>query len=185
MHFRFSIWNHLQEISKKERMTIIVTTHYVEEASKADLQIGFLRRGRVLAEGRPLDLLKDYDQTTLELVFLHLCNRQSKFSTSLDVDDPIPKETRKRKLDSLDTFPKPPVQIMKHIRNLAQMEEIAQCNLTIEAYIVLVLIQKHMINIKRNLSKQLNTRLKKLSKNESIDNTTLKESTIIYRGDYS
>ncbi len=71
------IWNHLINISKTSNTTIIITTHYIEEARKADrvktnkikiksnlsLKVGLMRSGRMLAEDQPSVLLNKYNQT--------------------------------------------------------------------------------------------------------------------------
>lgn len=70
---RQCIWNHLLEISRgKQVCTIVITTHYIEEARKADM-VGMMRYGRLLAEDTPQQLLSLYAKPSLESVFLHLC----------------------------------------------------------------------------------------------------------------
>lgn len=32
----FRIWNYLVEITQKEKISVIITTHYIEEASQAN-----------------------------------------------------------------------------------------------------------------------------------------------------
>jgi len=68
---RTRIWGHLKEISKSG-VTVIITTHYIEEARQADC-VGLMRKGRILAEGEPEELMLRYNQETLEDVFLELC----------------------------------------------------------------------------------------------------------------
>ncbi len=50
----------------------MITTHYIEEARQANV-VGMMRFGRLLAEGHPDTLLEEYERSTLEDVFLHLC----------------------------------------------------------------------------------------------------------------
>ncbi|EFX84768.1 ABC protein, subfamily ABCH [Daphnia pulex] len=69
---RHSIWNHLVRQSVDHGRTIIVTTHYIEEARQANA-IGLMRSGRLLAEDSPENLLRDYNLSSLEDVFLKLC----------------------------------------------------------------------------------------------------------------
>ncbi|CAF3240969.1 unnamed protein product [Rotaria sp. Silwood2] len=69
---REKIWSHLINISQTFKTTIIITTHYIEEARKAD-RVGLMRSGRMLAEDKPSALLNRYNQTSLESVFLQLC----------------------------------------------------------------------------------------------------------------
>ncbi|XP_046464439.1 ABC transporter G family member 20-like [Daphnia pulex] len=69
---RHSIWNHLVRQSVDHGRTVIVTTHYIEEARLADT-IGLMRSGRLLAEDSPDNLLREYNLSSLEDVFLKLC----------------------------------------------------------------------------------------------------------------
>nr|UOU03363.1 ATP-binding cassette subfamily H-like 1 [Brachionus rubens] len=69
---REKIWSHLMDISKTSHTTIMITTHYIEEARKAD-RVGLIRNGRILAENSPDYLLTTYNESSLENVFLKLC----------------------------------------------------------------------------------------------------------------
>lgn len=73
---RKSIWEYLNEISKRDRMTVLITTHYIEEAKNADL-VGLMRHGRLLEEDSPKKLIQKYAVETLEDVFLKLCSREN------------------------------------------------------------------------------------------------------------
>ncbi|XP_054161211.1 ABC transporter G family member 23-like [Oppia nitens] len=69
---RCRIWEYLESLCLNESMTVIITTHYVEESRSAQT-IGFLRFGRILAQSSPAKLLSRYDCVSLEDVFLRLC----------------------------------------------------------------------------------------------------------------
>ncbi|KAI9558718.1 ABC protein [Daphnia sinensis] len=69
---RRSIWNHLIRQSVDHGRTVIVTTHYIEEAREAHT-IGMMRSGRLLAEKSPKNLLRDSRRPSLEDAFLKLC----------------------------------------------------------------------------------------------------------------
>ncbi|XP_055866899.1 ABC transporter G family member 20-like isoform X2 [Biomphalaria glabrata] len=72
---REKIWEHLLEIAKSSlKTTIIITTHYIEEAAQAD-KVGLMRGGRLLAENKPSVLMAKFGLLNLEAVFLHLCHR--------------------------------------------------------------------------------------------------------------
>jgi ABC-type multidrug transport system ATPase subunit/ABC-type multidrug transport system permease subunit len=75
---RARIWHYLKDISRKFGVTIVITTHYIEEARGADC-VGLMRHGRLLAEDNPDVLLERYRCNTLEEVFLYLC-RSEKFA---------------------------------------------------------------------------------------------------------
>lgn len=72
---RQSIWNHLVHITKAGQKTVIITTHYIEEARQAHT-IGLMRSGRLLAEESPQTLLQMYRCVSLEDVFLKLSRKQ-------------------------------------------------------------------------------------------------------------
>ncbi|GAB6022337.1 hypothetical protein CHUAL_006458 [Chamberlinius hualienensis] len=69
---RQSIWNHLVTIAKDGKTTIIITTHYIEEARQAHV-VGLMRNGRLLAEDSPERMLIEHSLPNLEEVFLKLC----------------------------------------------------------------------------------------------------------------
>lgn len=71
-----SIWQHLVTLTQTEKITVIITTHYIEEARQANF-VGLMRHGRLLAESSPEDLLVEHQKETLEEVFLMLCMSDS------------------------------------------------------------------------------------------------------------
>ncbi|XP_003426604.1 ABC transporter G family member 23 isoform X1 [Nasonia vitripennis] len=73
---RQSIWDHLVQITKDSKTTIIITTHYIEETRQAGI-IGLMRSGRFLAEESPRRLMEMHRLDTLEEVFLKLSRRQN------------------------------------------------------------------------------------------------------------
>ena len=72
---RAKLWKHLVSLASTTGITIVITTHYIEEARQANV-VGMMRHGRLLTQGAPDDLLRQYQRTTLEDVFLDLCMRQ-------------------------------------------------------------------------------------------------------------
>lgn len=77
---RTRIWDILIHFTEQERMTVIITTHYIEETRRSHM-IGFMRRGHILAEDSPSTLIHRYHVNNLEDVFYKLCvaqKRQSK-----------------------------------------------------------------------------------------------------------
>ena len=71
---RSAIWKYLVDLSKNSAITIIITTHYIEEAKLAD-RVGLMRNGQLLAEESPVNLLNKFNCATLEDVFLALCTK--------------------------------------------------------------------------------------------------------------
>lgn len=83
---RQSIWKHLVQITKDGRKTVIITTHYIEEARQAHT-IGLMRSGRLLAEESPQVLLQTYGCNSLEEVFLKLSRKQGNETNTNNVQD--------------------------------------------------------------------------------------------------
>ncbi|XP_035462271.1 ABC transporter G family member 23 isoform X1 [Scophthalmus maximus] len=69
---RAKIWQHLVEIVRTGKVSVIITTHYIEEARQANV-VGLMRNGHLLAEGHPEAVMKQHSATTLEHAFLQLC----------------------------------------------------------------------------------------------------------------
>lgn len=69
---RQQIWDHLVRLAKETSLTVIITTHYIEEARQANT-VGLMRFGRVLVESNPERLMTKYNRNNLEDVFLNLC----------------------------------------------------------------------------------------------------------------
>jgi ABC-2 type transport system ATP-binding protein len=55
---RRDLWDYLWELKKTERMTIVVTTHLMEEAEKCD-RVAILNEGTLVALGTPGELKKE------------------------------------------------------------------------------------------------------------------------------
>ena len=53
------IWNVITDLRRNEKMTVFLTTHYMEEASEADFVV-ILDSGEISAEGTPLELKNKY-----------------------------------------------------------------------------------------------------------------------------
>ena len=60
----------------KNGMTIIYTTHYMEEAQELCSRIGIIDDGRIMTQGTPDELLQQSGKGTLQEFFLHLTGRQ-------------------------------------------------------------------------------------------------------------
>ena len=56
---RKTLWNVVSELQKNEKMTVFLTTHYMEEAADADYVV-ILDSGKIAAEGSPLELKNAY-----------------------------------------------------------------------------------------------------------------------------
>jgi ABC-2 type transport system ATP-binding protein len=65
---RASFWQYFEEL-RDSGITILITTHYMDEARHCD-RIGFMREGRLIAEGSPQELLELTHTDSLEDAFL-------------------------------------------------------------------------------------------------------------------
>ena len=67
---RVAMWAELERLVANEHVTILLTTHYLEEADRLAHRLAFIDRGRVVTEGTPSELKRDLkeDSVTLELV---------------------------------------------------------------------------------------------------------------------
>ncbi|MCY3412617.1 MAG: ABC transporter ATP-binding protein [Candidatus Heimdallarchaeota archaeon] len=72
---RRKTWELINSFKNEER-TIILTTHYIEEAEALCDRVAILDYGKLIELGRPEDLLKKYDAKNLEEVFLKITGRR-------------------------------------------------------------------------------------------------------------
>lgn len=70
---RQSIWKYLRRLADEENKTIIITTHYIEEAAQAD-QVALMRAGEILVQDTPSKIMQLNQSKTLEEAFLRICN---------------------------------------------------------------------------------------------------------------
>jgi ABC-2 type transport system ATP-binding protein len=63
-------WQYFNQL-KKEGLTLILTSHVMDEAERAD-RIGLIRAGKLIDEGTPHELKEKYRVDTIEDVFLKL-----------------------------------------------------------------------------------------------------------------
>ncbi len=60
------LWGVIDDLRRREKMTVFLTTHYMEEAAQADY-IVILDRGKIVAEGSPYELKSAYAQDFVTL----------------------------------------------------------------------------------------------------------------------
>jgi lipooligosaccharide transport system ATP-binding protein len=71
---RLAIWDLLERL-KREGVTQILTTHYMEEAQRLCDRLVIMSGGRIVAQGSPPELLESFEQESLEGVFLEITGR--------------------------------------------------------------------------------------------------------------
>ncbi|MFW9997002.1 MAG: ABC transporter ATP-binding protein [Candidatus Odinarchaeota archaeon] len=73
---RREFWEYFSELANKQGTTIIVTTHYLNEAAWAD-RVGVMRKGKIIAIDTPENLLKRTGQQNMENMFFELIKGDS------------------------------------------------------------------------------------------------------------
>lgn len=69
---RDKIWNFLLDATRKSKLSVIITTHYISEAEKSD-RCGLMRDGRFLKEDSPRNIIASCEAKSLDEAFLNLC----------------------------------------------------------------------------------------------------------------
>ncbi|MFD1900736.1 ATP-binding cassette domain-containing protein [Enterococcus termitis] len=72
---RADMWTLIHQLKEKYQMTVVLTTHYMEEARESD-NILMLAEGQTVAYDTPENLKKHYQCTTLEDVFLAIAKKE-------------------------------------------------------------------------------------------------------------
>jgi ABC-2 type transport system ATP-binding protein len=74
VELRLELWHYVQRINA-EGTTILLTTHYLEEAEQLCNKIAFINGGEIVAEGTSQSLASDYGVSSLEDAYLALVGR--------------------------------------------------------------------------------------------------------------
>jgi ABC-2 type transport system ATP-binding protein len=72
---RHAVWDFIKEL-KKEGKTIVLTTHYMEEAEELCDRVGIIDHGKLISLGSPKDLISENQVRNLEDVFIKLTGRK-------------------------------------------------------------------------------------------------------------
>ena len=72
---RRATWDFIASL-KTQKKTIILTTHYIEEAETLSDRVGIIDYGKLIALGAPQELMETYNAANLEDVFLQLTGRR-------------------------------------------------------------------------------------------------------------
>jgi len=74
VELRLELWHYVQRINA-EGTTILLTTHYLEEAEQLCNKIGFINGGQIVATGTSAELAEKYGVHNLEDAYLKLVGR--------------------------------------------------------------------------------------------------------------
>ena len=67
---RIDVWSIIEQLQREERMTVFLTTHYMEEAENLCDRIALIKHGKKLAEGTVAEIVKNSPYDNLEEAYL-------------------------------------------------------------------------------------------------------------------
>ena len=71
---RAELWEEIERLASDEEMTILLTTHYLEEADRLASRLVIVDRGRVVAEGTPDELKRELHGDTVQVELVESAN---------------------------------------------------------------------------------------------------------------
>jgi ABC-2 type transport system ATP-binding protein len=72
---RLELWHYMKDVNKKGK-TILLTTHYIEEAEQLCDRIAFINHGKIVETGKVKELKKRFKANTLEDAYLKVIGRE-------------------------------------------------------------------------------------------------------------
>ena len=72
---RAAMWSEIRDLAEGERITVLLTTHYLEEADQLAQSLAIVDRGKVVAAGTPEELKRAQGATSLDEVYLRYAGR--------------------------------------------------------------------------------------------------------------
>ena len=69
---RNHLWTQVKALNESERLTVFLTTHYMDEAERVAQRIAIIDHGAIVALGTPLELMQQTATEKLEEAFLKL-----------------------------------------------------------------------------------------------------------------
>ena len=86
IELRLELWHYVQRINE-EGTTILLTTHYLEEADQLCDKIAFINEGEIVAQGSSDDLASRYGVANLEDAYLELVGRKELSRSHVPVEE--------------------------------------------------------------------------------------------------
>lgn len=88
---RIDVWETVKDLQEKEKMTVFLTTHYMEEAAGAD-QIIIMDKGSIITSGTPFSLKEKYAKDKLRLIFKNKEIKEIALASTMDALEVLEKE---------------------------------------------------------------------------------------------
>ena len=80
---RTAMWEEISALATRDQLTVLLTTHYLDEADRLASRLAVVDQGRVVAEGDPRQLKQDLGASSLDEVYLHYAGRDYSDATRL------------------------------------------------------------------------------------------------------
>jgi ABC-2 type transport system ATP-binding protein len=80
---RAAMWDEINTLATADQVTVLLTTHYLDEADRLAGRVAIVDRGRVVAEGDPGQLKRDLGVDSLDEVYLRHAGRRYSDATRL------------------------------------------------------------------------------------------------------
>ena len=68
IELRYLLWNSLKEMNEKQNKTLVLTTHYIEEAENLCDEVAIIDNGKIIAQGSPNELIKADGEAHINIV---------------------------------------------------------------------------------------------------------------------
>jgi len=83
---RNQLWTHVKKLNEQERVTVFMTTHYMEEAERVAHRIAIIDHGKIVAQGTSQQLKEQTGADSLEDAFLKLTGSTIRDQDASSVD---------------------------------------------------------------------------------------------------
>jgi len=83
---RNQLWTHVKHLNETERVTVFLTTHYMDEADRVAHRVAVIDHGRIVAQGTSTELKAQTGTDTLEEAFLKLTGTTIRDESASSVD---------------------------------------------------------------------------------------------------
>ena len=83
---RNQLWTHVKHLNETERVTVFLTTHYMDEADRVAHRVAVIDHGRIVAQGTSTELKTQTGAESLEEAFLKLTGTTIRDESASSVD---------------------------------------------------------------------------------------------------
>ena len=120
IELRHLLWNSLKEMNIKQNKTLLLTTHYIEEAEALCDEVAIIDDGKIIAQGSPKELIKADGESYINIT-VNKINKNILSDYNIDINENIIKITSKN-----------PEKDIPNIINILSQSDIAVRNLDVK-----------------------------------------------------